>query len=280
MLDLIKRKFITFLVLLTAIVIVISLIVSSVFGGNGKADFLSNTFSVVISPLQGSLSWVTGNISDVFSFLGQITTSYNENKELKKQVLTLQRDIENIQEYKDENTRLRNLLDLQSQLTNYQTISADVVARDISGHSGIIKINKGSNHGIAKNDIIMSAGGLVGYVSEVGSTWASVTTITSSASHVSCTLPRIGEITLLSGGYSEYENGICSMDFITSQSAIAIGDSVETSGEGDIYPSGLFVGRVDSITDGKNGVSKKATVKTSADIRTLREVLVIKTTTN
>lgn len=280
MLDLIKRKFITFLVLLTAIVIVISLIVSSVFGGNGKADFLSNTFSVVISPLQGSLSWVTGNISDVFSFLGQITTSYNENKELKKQVLTLQRDIENIQEYKDENTRLRNLLDLQSQLTNYQTISAEVVARDISGHSGIIKINKGSNHGIAKNDIIMSAGGLVGYVSEVGSTWASVTTITSSASHVSCTLPRIGEITLLSGGYSEYENGICSMDFITSQSAIAIGDSVETSGEGDIYPSGLFVGRVDSITDGKNGVSKKATVKTSADIRTLREVLVIKTTTN
>ncbi|MBR2877517.1 MAG: rod shape-determining protein MreC, partial [Clostridia bacterium] len=214
MLDLIKRKFITFLVLLTAIVIVISLIVSSVFGGNGKADFLSNTFSVVISPLQGSLSWVTGNISDVFSFFGQITTSYNENKELKKQVLTLQRDIENIQEYKDENTRLRNLLDLQSQLTNYQTISAEVVARDISGHSGIIKINKGSNHGIAQNDVIMSAGGLVGYISEVGSTWSSVTTITSSASHVSCTLPRIGEITLLSGGYSEYENGICSMDFV------------------------------------------------------------------
>ena len=280
MIDLIKRKFITFLILLTAIVIAISLVVSSVFGNNGKAGIVSNALSVVISPLQGSLSWVTGNIADVFSFFGQVTTSYNENKELKKQVLTLQRDIENIQEYKEENTRLRNLLDLQSQLTSYQTISAEVIARDISGHSGIIKINKGSNHGIAQNDVIMSAGGLVGYVSELGSTWASVTTITSSASHVSCSLPRIGETTLLSGGYSEYENGICSMDFISSQSSITVGDSVETSGEGDIYPSGLFIGRVESITDGKNGVSKISTVKTSADIRTLREVLVIKVTTN
>ncbi len=280
MLDLIKKKFITFLILLTIIVVAISLIVSSVFGNNGNAGFLSNTFSVVISPLQGSFSWVTGNISDVFSFIGQATTSYNENKELKKQVLTLQRDIENIQEYKDENSRLRNLLDLQSQLTSYQTISAEIIARDMSGHSGIIKINKGSMHGIAQNDVIMSAGGLVGYVSELGSTWASVTTITSSASYVSCTLPRIGETTLLSGGYAEHETGTCSMDFISSKSSIAVGDSVETSGEGDIYPSGLFIGRVESITDGKNGVSKKATVKTSADIRTLREVLVIKITTD
>ncbi len=278
MLDLIKRKFITFLILLTIIVLAVSLAISSVFGNNGKAGFFSNTLSVVVSPLQGSLSWVTGNISDIFSFFGQITTSFNENRELKKQVLTLERDIENMQEYKDENTRLRSLLDLQTQLSDYQTISAEVIARDISGHSGIIKINKGSSHGITQNDVIMSSSGLVGYVSELGTTWACVTTITSSASNVSCILPRIGEIALLSGGYSEYESGICSMDFISSQSTIVVGDSVETSGEGGIYPKGLFVGRVESITDDLNGVSKQANIRTAADIRTLREVLVIKTT--
>ena len=152
--------------MLTIIIVAISLIVSSVFGNKEKAGFVSDALAIVVSPVQGSFSWVTGNISDIFSFFGQVTTSYNENIELKKQVLTLQRDIENIQEYKDENTRLRNLLDLQAQLSDYETISAEVIARDISGHSGIIKINKGSSHGIAKNDVIMSSSGLVGYVSE------------------------------------------------------------------------------------------------------------------
>ena len=280
MLDLIKRKFITFLIFLTIIVVAISLIVSSFFSNKEKSGFLSDAFAIVVSPVQGSLSWVTGNISDIFSFFGQITTSYNENKELKKQEVNLQRDLENIQEYKDENTRLRSLLDLKTQLSDYNTISAEVIARDISAHSGIIKINKGSLHGIDKNDVIMSSSGLVGYVSELGTTWACVTTITSSASNVSCILPRIGEIAMLSGGYSEYENGICSMDFIAAQSSITVGDSVETSGEGGIYPKGLFVGRVESITDDQNGVSKQAYIKTAADIRTLREVLVIKTTTN
>mgnify|MGYP003296047163 CR=1 FL=1 len=68
---------------------------------------------------------------------------------------------------------------------------------------------------------------------------------------------------MLNGGYSEYESGICSMDFIASQSTIAIGDSVETSGEGGIYPKGLFVGRVESITDDKNGVSNQKNWKYS-----------------
>ena len=50
------------------VVIGISTVTSSFSKNTEKSGFLSDALSVVVSPMQGSLTWVTGNIADIFSF--------------------------------------------------------------------------------------------------------------------------------------------------------------------------------------------------------------------
>ena len=55
-----------------------------------------------------------------------------------------------------------------------------------------------------------------------------------------------------------------------------MGDVVETTGTGGIYPSGLYIGRVTEIEKDKDGISQRALVETGVDFETLKHVMVIK----
>ena len=54
------------------------------------------------------------------------------------------------------------------------------------------------------------------------------------------------------------------------------GDEVLTSGTGDVYPSGLVVGRVEGVFTDPSGMTRYAVVVPDADLSSLVEVFVIK----
>ncbi len=275
--EILKRRLVPFLIILTLVVAAIAGI--SVFintEDTGKTNMITDAVSIVVSPVQGAISWVCGNIAAVGNYFGDIAGLKKENKELKKMVLELERDNVQAETLKHENDRLRSLLDLKAWNRDYETIAADVVAREYTNWAGVLKINKGSLHGVSKNDVVMESSGLVGYISEVGTTWSKITTILSVDTDVSCLLPRTGEIVMIEGGTSVGINGLCKMTFISSDSTIAVGEAVETSGEGGIYPKGIFVGRIESVSEEQNGLSKEAFIRPTADFKNLKEVLVIK----
>lgn len=276
--EIIKKRLITFLIIFTVIVAAIAGADALWFSrGNGKTNMISDAFGIVISPIQGSLSWVFGNMAAVGNYFGNTARLKAENTELKKNVLALERETLKMEDLERENDRLRGLLDLKTWNRGYDTVGAEIIARDISDVSGIVKIDKGSMHGISKNDVVMENSGLVGYVSELGTTWATVTTILSPGTNVSCTLPRTGEIVMVEGTAAGSKQSFCKMTYISSDSSISVGEAVETSGEGGIYPKGIFVGRIESVSEEKNGISKEAVIRPTAGFGSLREVMVIRT---
>ena len=275
--ELLKKKFLTSLIIVLVIVALIAGAGKIWPGlGGGRANFLSDAVGIVVSPFQGSFSWAIGNLKDVAGYFSNNKKTSEENERLKDNITVLENMLDKTEEYKIENTRLRELLELKKQNAEYDPVCAEVIGREAENWAGIIKLNKGSLDGIEKNDIVVETAGLVGYVSKVGTNWCSVTTIVSPESGISCLVPRTGEIVMLEGSIEGSADGKFRLSYIPENSTIAQGEAIETSGEGGIYPKGLLIGRVENIHVGNSGISKEADGKAAVDFKVLREVLVLK----
>lgn len=271
--ELLKKKYVTILVIVILVVALVAGIGKLFPSKDGKkANIFADAVGIIISPVQGSVSWAVGNISDGIGYFVNNKKTFEENEKLKDKITLLENKLLESEKYRVENIRLKELLELKKQNDVSGAVCAEVIGREAANWSGTIKLNKGSISGIEKNDIVIETAGLVGYVSEVGTNWCSVTTIISPQSGISCIIPRTGEIVMLEGS----TNGKYKLSYIPEDSTITHGEAIETSGEGGIYPKGLLVGRVDNVFSGKNGISKEADGKTAVDFKRLREVIVIK----
>ena len=85
----------------------------------------------------------------------------------------------------DEYERLKDLLDLKDEYSNYPTIAARIIAKDSGNWFNVFTINKGSKDGIQEDMNVIADGGLVGIVTSVGSNWATVRSIIDDYSNVS-----------------------------------------------------------------------------------------------
>ena len=63
--------------------------------------------------------------------------------------------------------------------------------------------------------------------------------------------------------------------YIPTEADLVVGDSIETSGIGGIYPKGILVGKISEIMQSKNITERYAMVETAVDFSKLETVLVI-----
>lgn len=63
--------------------------------------------------------------------------------------------------------------------------------------------------------------------------------------------------------------------YIPTDADLVIGDAIETSGMGGIYPKGILIGEITEIISTKNITQRYAIVETSVDFSKLETVLVI-----
>lgn len=250
-------------------VLVVLMAISSI--DKDKAGIVSNTFGIVLSPMQKIVTYV----SDSLSYGADRDKYAAENNLLKQQLVTAQKRAADYDDLAEENTRLRAMLDLQKASKDYTLTACDVISADANNWTSVLRINKGLKHGIKKNDTVITEAGLVGFVSSVGRTWADVTTIIDTSASVSAVISRIDEYCMLQGDISVFEDNLCVMKYASGDSAVSVGDILTTSGDGGIFPSGIQIGKITKITANTNGISQDAVIEPFVDFKHLDTVLVI-----
>ena len=70
-------------------------------------------------------------------------------------------------------------------------------------------------------------------------------------------------------------NNTMKLMYIPTDADLVIGDLIETSGIGGIYPKGITIGKISQIKDTKNVTQREATLETAVDFSKLDTVLVI-----
>lgn len=271
----IRKKFIPILIVVS-IVIFVMMGISNATKEQGKASLPSDALGIVLSPVQGAFSWAIGNFISIGEYIHTVTVSVEENETLKEQIVQLEQLARDAEEYKNENERLRSLLDFKQKEQDYQTVGAEVIAKEPGNWFQIFTINRGTMDGLQQGCAVIDSQGLIGYIYEIGTTWAKVATIIDPETNVGAMLTKTGEQVVVEGDMELSRDGLCKMVYIPKNANIMIGDPIETSGLGGIYPKGLFIGRIKEINTQQGELYKEVVVEPAADFQRIREVLVIK----
>ena len=182
-----------------------------------------------------------------------------------------------LERYKDENERLRMMLELKSNAQDKDMVGCEVIAKDPGNWFYSFTVDKGSHHGIKVDDAVISNQGLVGRVTDVGHNWAKVLTIIDADSSVGASISRTQNLAIVDGDLSLADSGQCMMNFITNDSSlVVVGDTVVTSGLGGVYPAGVLIGTVSEIKSDAMGYSQYAVIDTAVDFERIREVMIIR----
>ena len=231
----------------------------------------------IVRPLQKAFYTVNINIYNVFKSFGDNVNINADNNRLKKKVAELEKQLLDKSELEKQNERLQKLLDFATERQEFEVTVARVIAKNPGIWFNTITIDKGKNQGISVNMSVVTDKGLVGRVFNVGPDWAKVRTIIDGQSSVSGIIERTRDNGLVKGNNSmESENGMCRMIYLPIDSDFNKGDKVITSGLGEIFPKGIYIGDVEEVIMEKRDFYKTAVIRPAVDFKRLEEVLVIK----
>ena len=257
-------------IIITIIILILIVIFSN---GENNTAFFENAASNLVMPIQNGLTYLKNKISGNNTFFTDINNLQAENEELKQKNSELEQSLRELENIKTENETLKEYLNLTEKYGEYSTVPGYVINKDISNYSKTIVINLGSDDGVTENMTVIADQGLVGYVVSVTDTTAKVQTIIDTASSVSCIMSSNDESIVCKGTLDD--NSSLRAMYIPTDSNIAQGESIETSGLGGIYPKGIHVGTVERVTNTQNLTDRYAIVKTAVDFDKLNSVLVI-----
>lgn len=262
-------------IIIIASVTVVILVLAAFSLKSGDSP-VSKAVGTVVSPVQKCVAVAANSVKD---FFGNIVTSGKnaaENAKLNEKILSLESDIRMLEGYKTENERLKALLELDESRSDFKSVGANVIARDSSEFHDTITIDKGSKHGISEGAVVTVPEGLVGVVSEVGYNYSKVKTIYDSQSAISAICLRSGDMGIIEATGSLSSGGECNMNYIDKTAKTVVGDMIETSGTGGVYPGGILIGKVTEIKEDNRNLTLTATIDVSVNINNINVVLVSK----
>ena len=258
----------------TAAVIIIAAVIAvfSHFSGN---NIIAGAIRTIFAPVQSGVSYISASINKQINFIREAKAYKDQNDALIDEINQLKKQNKEVSIYREENERLLALMELQNSMSNYSTVAAKVIAYSSSSRYDSIEINKGTFSGISKGNTVITDKGIVGMVEEVGPNWALVNTILMPGKATSVDVARTDVIGVIEGDAELCYDALCKLTFIDKGANIIVGDILETSGAGGIYPPGLNVGTIRDISADSMGTLNYATVEPIVDFNHLHEVLVI-----
>lgn len=241
----------------------------------GAATIPATIVSAVVTPLQT----IASSLSDgVNSFIGIFTDSgrlREENGKLQEEINQLRENQVELDETKRQLELYRQFLELKEQNTDYKFADARVVAVDPSEKYYNFTINAGSLKGVKPGDPVITPAGLVGVAYDVALDSARVRTILDPTTQVSAYVSRSGDEGTTSGTVTLAREGLLQINYLSREGGAAAGDYVATSGKGGIYPRGLLIGTIQSLTPDSDGLTMTAEIRPFADIKNLSAVFVL-----
>ncbi len=233
----------------------------------------------VLNPFQGMFLRLTGPVesltlgifepvADTLSGAGELDDLQDqndrlriENEELRNRIAELEQDTARLEE-------LEQALGVSQEDASVR-LAANVVTRDLSAFSAVVRIDKGSNDGIRTGMVVESARGtLLGTVTKALDDTSFVRLVTDTQSRVNAKAVESSALGVVKGTPSR------GLSFDLGQGDLKVGDIIVTSGLGGNYPEGIVIGRVSEVSGNSQDLFQKVTVEPGVRGSTAQTVFV------
>lgn len=194
-----------------------------------------------------------------------------ENEQLKKEISEYRARNMLLNELDRENSNLRKMLAFKTGYFGYKIMPAQIIGRSASNWFETIEINRGLSDNVSVNTAVINGEGLVGRVFEVSQFSSKVLLVTDPSSAVSVLDAATGDMGILAGN----SIGPLTIKYISSNADIKVGDRMVTSGMSDIFPKGIFVGSVRSVSKKDYDIFQKVEVSPAVNFSKLSNIFVV-----
>jgi rod shape-determining protein MreC len=192
-------------------------------------------YTVVQAPSQ-VWGWMTGSFADR-------TQLRLENAELSEQLRVARVKLLQFDSLRQENLRLRQVREASAGIGG-RTMIAEIMRVDVDPFRQRVRINKGAEHGVFRNQPVLDAFGIVGQVVQVDK-YSSTLILISDATH---SIPvQVNRNGIRSIAVGTGESNKLSLPYMTVESDVKPGDLLVSSGLDGIFPAGYPVATVTKV---------------------------------
>ena len=206
----------------------------------------------------------------VVGFFEPRDTLQQKHDELKERNLKLQQMIMHYQSLEEENQRIRALLNIANRKP-FETKLVQVIGV-VPGNMSRIMIDKGNRHGLVQGQAVVGGSGILGLLAEVNPFSSRVMLISDQDSAVPVRVRRTGFRSIL-GGTGNMD--VLLLENVPTSEEILVGDILESTGLGGIYPAGYAIGQVTSFVLEVTSTYAEVTVRPLTDLADIQDALVI-----
>lgn len=255
--------------LIGAAVVILLCILSAVYSGiSGNSSPITRAAGAVVRPFQRFGTGVGHFFNKGLDYFTEFDALKAENEQLKQQISDNAQLVRDAQIALEENNQLRSQLGQPENTRTTTTVSAEVIARSPGDWADTLTLDKGSSSGVNKDDLVTTVDGMLGFVSEV-------TSITDPKMQCGALVTRTRETAIAEGDYNLMTRGALRLSYLREDSKVIVGDTVETSGRGGVFPKGILIGTVESVQPEESGLSYYAVIKPFVSVDSVSSVSII-----
>jgi len=216
-------------------------------------------------------------VAGFFENVNDLRHTYKENELLKarlEEYAALQTEVEALRQ---ENERLRALLDKKESLRDFIPIQATVVGRNPDRWRETIIVNKGAQHGVKKDMAVITPAGLVGKVQHASQFTSTVQLLSAldQNNRISAYVQGNENVFGLIEGYDDKRRELL-LGEIPIDAKVKKKQKVLTSGLGGVFPKGLPIGEVTEVKPDQYGLTQVVYVKPFANLYDMDDVMIVK----
>jgi rod shape-determining protein MreC len=182
----------------------------------------------------------------------------------------------------EENKKLREMLynrekpvEVDSFFSNsYEIIPAAIIKNSFSNTKNYLTLNRGSQHGIARDMGVITSRGVVGIVEETSEHFSLVQSLLNRRSAINAKVKRTQHFGSLQWNGKDYKT--VQLVDIPRLADVKIGDTIVTGGMSAIFPEGIPIGVIDRFRLTASQNYFEITVALFTDMASIAHVYVIK----
>ncbi|MFA7673066.1 MAG: rod shape-determining protein MreC [Clostridia bacterium] len=239
-----NRKFQIIMIILVFVVVCVLSI--NRFSG---VNIIRNIVTIPVTWIQKGINRIEDYFSELQYSRQLLADVLKENEELRLENEMLKEESAVLSSLQSENDVLRKALDLKDIFAGYEIIGANIMGSDPGSYVYKFKIDVGTAENVKEDMAVVAANNtLYGRVYSVNYTTSIIVPIIDEDAGVS------GWISKENGGHVNIKGdirykdlGLCLIENVSNSVVLEVGDIVETSGFGGIYPKGILVGKITEV---------------------------------
>jgi rod shape-determining protein MreC len=225
----------------------------------------------LMSPAQRLASWMIGDVGDVWGGYVGLRHARQENQAMRAEVDRLKIRNAELESRALEADRLAALLNFRESHNEAPMLAARVIGASPDSSSQAIFINRGSHDGVRRDMGVITPDGVVGKIIAVYTDTSQVLLLGDKESGVGALLAD----SRTQGPVKGLGEPRLSLDYISNDEKVNVGEQVLTSGQDRIFPKDLPVGTVAEIAPDRKSPFMRIRVTPAAHLDRLEEVLVL-----